>query len=95
MKNNPIQDILSSIGISFPGNDLMQKYADEKLPLRTELYSADQMEVHGKILAGGHKIFTGRSPNVLLKRLAENEELLLEVHQLLTEAVKANNRIIK
>ncbi len=94
MKNNPIQDILSSIGISFPGNDLMQKYADEKPPLRTELYSADQMEVHGKILAGNHKIFTGRSPNVLLKRLAENEELLLEVHKLLTEAVKANNRII-
>ncbi len=94
MKNNPIQDILSSIGISFPGNDLMEKYADEKAPLRTELFSADQMEVHGKILAGKHKIFTGRSPNELLKRLAENEELLLEVHQLLTEAVKANNRII-
>jgi len=28
MKNNPIQDILSSIGISFPGNDLMQKLLD-------------------------------------------------------------------
>ncbi len=94
MKNNPIQDILSSIGISFPGNDLMEKYADEKAPLRTELFSADQMEVHGKILAGKHKIFTGRSPNSLLKRLAENEDLLLEVHALLTEAVKANNRII-
>ena len=94
MKNNPIQDILSSIGISFPGNDLMQKYADEKPPLRAELYSADQMEQHGKILAGKHKIFTGRSSNALLKRLAENEELLLEVHQLLTDAVKANHRII-
>ena len=34
------------------GNDLAQKYAGDELPLRSELFSADQMEQHGKILAG-------------------------------------------
>ena len=94
MKINPIQDILSSIGISFPGNDLMQKYSNEKPPLRSELFSADQMEQYGKTLAAKHKLIKGRAPNILLKRLAENEDLLLEVHHLLTEAVKTNRRII-
>ena len=94
MKINPIQDILSSLGISFPGIDLMKKYANEKPPLRSELFSADQMEEYGKTLAARHKLITGQSQNVLLKRLADNEELLLEVHHLLTDAVKTNRRII-
>ncbi len=90
---NPIQDILSSIGISFPGDNLMRKYAEEKPPLRSELFNADQMENYGKALAGRHKLISGRAPNKLLKLLADNEEVLLEVHQLLTEAVKAERRI--
>lgn len=94
LKANPIQDILSSIGISFPGNNLMQKYANEKPPLRAELFSADQMEQQGKGLAAKHKLLTGKTSNYLLKRLSDNEEQLLEIHELLTEAVKTNQRII-
>ena len=94
MKKNPIQDILSSIGIPFPGKNLIQKYAHEKAPMRADLFSADQMESHGRSLASKHKVQSGRAANILLKRLAENEEQLLEVHQLLTDAVKSNRRII-
>ena len=94
MKLNPIQNILSSIGIPYLGNDLRQKYANEKPPMRSELFSADQMEQYGKILSGRHKLTTEPLPNSLLKQLADNEELLLEVYQLLTEVVKTNNRII-
>ena len=36
---------------SFPGNGLAQKYACVEPPLRAELFSADQMEQHGKTLA--------------------------------------------
>ena len=32
--------------------DLSQKYADGLPPLRSELFSAEQMEQYGKILAG-------------------------------------------
>src|SRR6202140_3262454 len=51
------------------------------------------MEQHAKKLAGEHVLDSGRAQDLLLKRLAENEELLLEVHNLLTESAKANKRI--
>ena len=93
MKNNTIQDFLSLLGISFPGYDLMKKYANEKPPLRAELFSADQMEKYGKTLAAEHALGEGPAPDQLLKRLANNEEVLLEVHNLLTETVKAARQI--
>ncbi|MBN2439008.1 MAG: cyclic beta 1-2 glucan synthetase, partial [Deltaproteobacteria bacterium] len=51
------------------------------------------MEQHGKTLAGSHALSPGHAPDRLLTRLAENEEILIGVHNLLTEAVKANRRI--
>ncbi|MBI5580107.1 MAG: cyclic beta 1-2 glucan synthetase [Deltaproteobacteria bacterium] len=75
------------------GSDPAQKYACDELPLRAELFSADQMEQHGNILASVHRVKSGRPRDRLLARLAENESLLLEVHNLLTEAVKADRLI--
>ncbi|HEY4335372.1 MAG TPA: cyclic beta 1-2 glucan synthetase, partial [Puia sp.] len=94
MKNTSIQDLLSHLRISLPGDNLLRKYANEKPPLRAELFSTDQMALYGKTLAGRHQVVMGRAPNQLLKRLAGNEELLLEVYELLTDAVKENHRII-
>ena len=74
------------------GSDAQEVCGDE-LPLRSELFSADQMEQHGKILAAVHQLKPGRPRDRLLARLAENESLLLEVHNLLTEDVKADRRI--
>jgi len=71
----------------------MPEYASEEPPLRSELLSADQMEQHGKTLAGTHRLSPGRAPDQLLARLAENEGVLIEVCDLLTAAVKANRRI--
>ena len=70
-----------------------KKYLGDELPLRSELYSTDQMAQHGKVLAGMHQLQPGRSRDRLLARLADNESLLLEVHELLTEDVKADRRI--
>ena len=78
---------------SFPENDLAEKYASGEPPLRSELFSADQMEQHGKILAGLHRLSPGQAPDQLLSRLAENEDVLIGVRDLLAEAVKANRRI--
>ena len=72
---------------------MAKKYAGDEPPLRSELFSADQMEQHGKVLAGSHRLSPERARDRLLKRLAENEGVLLEVRNLLTEAVKANRRI--
>jgi cellobiose phosphorylase len=51
------------------------------------------MEQHGKTLAGLHKLGLGHARDRLLTRLAENEGVLLEVRNLLTEAIKATRRI--
>ena len=71
------------------GSGMTLKYAADEPPLRSELFSADQMEQHGKTLAGWHRLSPGRPRDRLLTRLAENEAVLLSVHNLLTEAVKA------
>ena len=78
---------------SFPENDLAEKYASGEPPLRSELFSADQMEQHGKILAGLHQLSPDQTPDQLLSRLAENEDVLIGVRELLAEAVKAERRI--
>jgi len=75
-------------------NSLNKKFANGEPPLRSELFSADQMEQHGKILASTHTSVSVPQPDQnLLKRLAENEDFLFEVHDLLTETVKANRAI--
>ncbi len=62
-------------------------------PLRSELFSADQMEMHGKILATSHTLMPRHARDLLLKRLAANEAILIDVSNLLTTAVAANHRI--
>ncbi|RJQ50865.1 MAG: cyclic beta 1-2 glucan synthetase, partial [Nitrospiraceae bacterium] len=51
------------------------------------------MEQHGKVLAGSHKLGPDHAPEQLLRRLAENEGVLLNVRHLIAEAVKADRRI--
>ncbi|MBN1791791.1 MAG: hypothetical protein JW830_14920 [Bacteroidales bacterium] len=75
-------------------NNLSQKYADGEPPLRSELFSAEQMEQYGKTLAGLHVLDPKvNADHQLLSRLAENEDILLEVHDLVSDAVKANRQI--
>src|SRR5512133_1733637 len=75
-------------------NDLAQKYANEEPPLQSELFSTEQMEQYGKTLAGIHKIENKSSTGQqLLSRLEENETILVEVHNLISEAVKGNRQI--
>ncbi len=84
---------LLRLGSYLTGGDLGRKYAGDDLPLRSELFSAEQMEQHGKTLAVSHQLSSGRPGDRLLTRLAKNEGLLIGVRGLLTEAVKANRRI--
>ncbi|MGD0662740.1 MAG: hypothetical protein ABSD38_32210, partial [Syntrophorhabdales bacterium] len=72
---------------------LTQKGAGQDAPLRSDLFSASQMEQHGKTLAALHALSENRAPDKLLARLAANEAVLLEVRDLVTEAMKARRRI--
>ncbi|MEX0735024.1 MAG: glucoamylase family protein [Steroidobacteraceae bacterium] len=66
---------------------------DDQTPLRAELFSADQMEQHGKALAASHALSKSRPQNRLLSRLDENEQVLIGTCNLLTEVVKSKRRI--
>ena len=93
VSSKTIREPLLRLRSYLPGGALGRKYAGDDLPLRSELFSAEQMEQHGKTLAGSHQLSPGRPRDRLLKRLAENEGLLIGVRDLLTAAVKANRRI--
>ncbi len=74
-------------------NPWPQLAEDEESPLRSQLFSADQMEQHGKVLAASHRLATGRAPDQLLARLAANESVLVEISTLLTSAAARKRRI--
>lgn len=75
-------------------NDLSHRYDSGEPPLRSELFGSEQMEMHGKVLAGQHVVGTKDYPEQnLLDRLADNEKLLLEVHELVSKAVDAKRPI--
>ncbi len=61
---------------------------NDQTPLRAELYSADQMEQHGKVLAARHVTQRSGAKNRLLKRLDENQQILQGTRSLLTSALK-------
>ena len=62
-------------------------------PLRAALFNVEQMERHGRALAGEHHVQTGPGNERLLGRLAENEGLLDDVFGLLTAMVRDEMRI--
>ena len=62
-------------------------------PLRAELFSADQMENHGRTLAERHRLSPRNTSDRLLARLADNETILVGAASLLKAALEANRRI--
>ena len=71
----------------------MLAVSDDPPPLRAELFSADQMEQHGKALALAHVVGPTGELDQLLKRLDDNQHVLIGTCRLLTVAVKAKLRI--
>lgn len=68
------------------------KYTDEA-PFRSELLSAYQMEHRGKAVATYHKLMDKQPADQLLKRLDNNEKVLIEVRNLLVDSAKAKTSI--
>ncbi|MCC6290414.1 MAG: cyclic beta 1-2 glucan synthetase [Chitinophagaceae bacterium] len=61
--------------------------------MRSELFTLQQMEQHARSLASKHMLTKSKSSEKMLKRLSDNESILMDVHNLLTETVKQNGRI--
>jgi hypothetical protein len=88
MFRTPLPRILSGSG-TLSSN----RQGDDQTPLRAELFSADQMEVHGCTLARSHTLSRFAPQNRLLGRLDENEQVLIDACNSLTLAVRSNLRI--
>lgn len=96
MKGNPskLKESLHRLKSHLREADLAQRYSNKEPLLSSELFSTEQMEQHGKNLAGFHKTdYTVSHSQQLLSRLEDNESVLIEVHELVSEAVKEKRQI--
>ncbi len=88
-----LRALLRRMDARFQGEGLAQKYATAEPPLRSELFSADQMDRHGRTLAESHRLARANGRDRLLERLVENEGVLISACTLLMAAVRENRRI--
>ena len=93
VSGKPILANLRHIGASLRGSGSAKMYAGDEPPLRSELFSSEQMKLHGKTLADYHRLGPRGMRDPLLTRLAKNERVLTGACTLLTSAVNANRRI--
>src|SRR5487761_2064381 len=94
LSSKSLRDSATRLWTRLRGNSLARPQpAGDAPPLRAELFGAEQMEQHGKSLAGSHRLGSQRGTDKLLARLAENEDVLLQAYKLLTTEGKANRRI--
>ena len=70
-----------------------RKRPPEELPIKAELFSADQMERHGRTLADTHQLSQTFPRDQLLDRLSDNEAVLVECARVLTATVSSNHRL--
>jgi len=75
------------------GSDSSTELPVVEPPLRSELFSIEQMQIHGRHLATTHVLAPGQPSDQLLARLGENERALTHTFGLLSVAAKANRRI--
>ena len=66
---------------------------EQEPALRSELFSAEQMERHGAALASQHRLSTRSSADLLLARLADNEAVLTHTCERLTDATRRKWRV--
>jgi cyclic beta-1,2-glucan synthetase len=93
MSNPALHEVLLGLRLRLPGGRLSKYPGADESPLRSELFSAVQMEQHGKDLAASHLLMPGHPPDRLLARLKDNEKVLVGVCRLLMAAVTQKRRI--
>ncbi|MDF3079344.1 MAG: glycosyltransferase 36 [Sphingobacteriaceae bacterium] len=90
--SSSVFDILSRLRVNFLADSPTSKLNSEA-PLRSELFNSDQMDNHGKVVASTHKLQSGQPTDRLLKRLEDNEKVLLEVRNLFVDSIRGGKAI--
>ena len=77
----------------YPKKDINSNYLSEenslKYPLLANLFSIEQLEKHGEALARVHELDLRPGKDKLLVRLTENENILTETYELLSQGEEA------
>ncbi len=89
---NQVHRTINRLKARLDSNAFPRQYNYEQ-PLRSELFSTDQLARHAKALAERHETDPMPGKDLLLPRLAENEAILLQANELLAEAAASNLRI--
>ncbi|MBK6963569.1 MAG: cyclic beta 1-2 glucan synthetase [Bacteroidales bacterium] len=92
-KTGLVPDIFSLLRLRYRNSSSFRN-TDNLEPFRSELFSSEQMNQHGEVLARSHKLLKRNSGDQLLKRLDENEKTLLEVRKLLVESIRTGKNIV-
>src|SRR5690606_24594815 len=87
-----VPDLLSSLRELFQINTPLSQNP-EKTPCRAELFNSDEREGHAKVLAKSHSEKKGKAADKLLRRLDQNESVLLKVRNLLVERIHSSAAI--
>ncbi len=94
---NPIKRTMRKVLLTMRAwvgpDELTDQITGDEPPLRSELFSAAQMEQHGKVLAASHRLISKHPPDRLLGRLNANEKVLTASCRLLMLAVSESRRI--
>ncbi len=92
--NLPVIDkLLDPIWSRFKRDNFTHKSTDLNPPFRAELFSKEQMVGHAQYLATHHMLSNEYSPEVLLRELSENEDILFEINELLKKSVSEKKPI--
>ena len=91
----PYRDIVKSINPfnNHPETEDSKKQYNDEQPLRSELFSVEQLVHHIKALAAEHKIGLRHEHDALLPRLDENEDVLDHAYEVVMAAVEKDDRI--
>ena len=79
--------------IELPDALLQTSPAPDEVPLRSDLFSAAQMAMHGKLLAARHTLSDKGGPDRLLPRLTDNAAVIRAACESLTAALKAGRQV--
>ena len=69
MKANTFDDLFYHLRVYFQKESFSRKEADETPPLRSELYTKEQMRQHAESLASVHRLDYDKAPEQLLKKV--------------------------
>ncbi|SDE25252.1 GH36-type glycosyl hydrolase domain-containing protein [Niabella drilacis] len=89
--SKPVDDFVVRMRELFTG-DATPEFQKEE-PFRLELFSHDQMQLHGAQVAHAHVVTGGHPPDKVLPRLDDNETVIAKVYDLLNDSANSKQPI--